>query len=134
MIIDSKQDKMDFETTNLNTVKVCEKLKETMNKIRGSEQLLQVYTQLLNEGKPDENKGTTDVLKEYIEETAKSKDTMVSELLSLPHYSLPDCPDHKTPFTNVNMEINSNSEKNLNNNKSNKIDNVTVSNKTKKNF
>ncbi|GFY78352.1 hypothetical protein TNIN_477081 [Trichonephila inaurata madagascariensis] len=48
-----------------------------MIKIKGSEQLLQVYTQLLNEGKLFENKGIADVLKKSIEETTKSKDAMV---------------------------------------------------------
>ncbi|GFY71492.1 hypothetical protein TNIN_478391 [Trichonephila inaurata madagascariensis] len=62
-ISDSGRDKMDFEKTNLNAVKAREKLKETMN-----------YTQLLNEGKPDENKEITDALKKSAEETAISKD------------------------------------------------------------
>ncbi|GFQ96676.1 uncharacterized protein TNCT_223001 [Trichonephila clavata] len=47
-----------------------------MNKIQGSEQLLQVYTQLFNEGSLDENKGITDVLNKSIEETVKNEDAM----------------------------------------------------------
>ncbi|GFT69752.1 hypothetical protein TNCV_3700361 [Trichonephila clavipes] len=43
-----------------------------MNKIQGYEQLLTVYTQLLYEGKLDENKEITFVFKKSIEETAKS--------------------------------------------------------------
>ncbi|GFW28618.1 hypothetical protein TNCV_2317661 [Trichonephila clavipes] len=118
---------------NLNAVNVCEKLKETMNNIRNSEQLLQVYIQLLNEGKPDKNKRATDVLKKSIKDTAKSKDATVNDYYPSPFCNLPGCPDHKTPFTNVNMEINSDNQKTLNNNESNKTDSLTVSNKTKKN-
>ncbi|GFQ80284.1 hypothetical protein TNCT_49741 [Trichonephila clavata] len=63
---------MDFETVNLNAVKVYGKLKEFMNKHQGSEQLLQNSTQLLKEIKKGRNKrNETDVLKEYIEETDK---------------------------------------------------------------
>ncbi|GFW10515.1 hypothetical protein TNCV_893101 [Trichonephila clavipes] len=68
---------MDFETTNFNSVKAREKLKVTMNMIQGSEQLRQVYTQLLNKRNPDENKEITVVLKKSIEETAKSKDVIL---------------------------------------------------------
>ncbi|GFQ85578.1 hypothetical protein TNCT_497391 [Trichonephila clavata] len=69
---------MDFETLNLNAMKVYKKLKEIMNNVQVSEQLLQVYTQLLNEGKRDEIKGITDVLKKSIEGSAKIKDAMAS--------------------------------------------------------
>ncbi|GFY08532.1 hypothetical protein TNCV_809651 [Trichonephila clavipes] len=68
---------MDFETTNFNSVKACEKLKVTMNKIQSSEQLRQINAQLLNKRNPDENKETTRVLKKSIEETAKSKDAIL---------------------------------------------------------
>ncbi|GFU22708.1 hypothetical protein TNCV_762841 [Trichonephila clavipes] len=72
---------------NLNAVNVCEKLKKTMNNISGSEQLLQVYIQLLNEGKPDKNKRATDVLKKSIEDTVKSKDATVNDYY-LPPFGL----------------------------------------------
>ncbi|GFQ97165.1 hypothetical protein TNCT_347201 [Trichonephila clavata] len=48
-----------------------------------------------------------------MEEKGKGKDAMVGEILSLPLCTLSDCADHKTPFANINMEINSDDEKNL---------------------
>ncbi|GFR04567.1 hypothetical protein TNCT_144661 [Trichonephila clavata] len=87
-----------------------------MNKIQGSEELLKVYTQLFNDGKPDKNKDITYVLKISIEKTAKSEHALVSDLLSLLPGTLPDFPDHKTTFTNLNMGTSSDHEKNLNKN------------------
>ncbi|GFR04792.1 hypothetical protein TNCT_498111 [Trichonephila clavata] len=53
-----------------------------MNKIPGPEEMLRVYTQLLNKEKLDENKEISDVLKNSIDENAKSKDDMISFTLN----------------------------------------------------
>ncbi|GFY37594.1 hypothetical protein TNIN_342491 [Trichonephila inaurata madagascariensis] len=74
LITDSNPDEMDFETTNFNSVKACEKLKVTMNKTQGSQSNCTKFT--LNERYPDENKEITYVLKKPIEETAKSKEAI----------------------------------------------------------